>query len=171
MAFTAALAPAAKKQWASLCDALEWRWDWFSTRGPSMNLRPVERWRSKRLRGCSRLTTFDSNGLGEHKPPCRCARRLPHATPAVVHKNIGPNGPRVMHSGENAADRLHLPRFPPFASRGAAPAEACRCPNAAQPELTIVSRLLLGVPGGNGKGRGGLSAGSRAPWTWARQRA
>jgi hypothetical protein len=93
---------------------------------------------SKRLtRSISRRTVAE--GRRRHDTGCRPQEHRPRWPPAPHRRN--------------AADRLRHPQTLPSLNRGAVLASGVAgCPNAVQPELSIVSRLLIGPVGGNGKG-------------------
>jgi hypothetical protein len=148
------LSPAADTVLASLRDAMLQRWDRFSTRGSDMNPRPGAT-AHRRNRGCSsagdlRLETAQA----KHKPLHVAEGSCRHDTGCRPQEHR-PRWPPAPHR-RSAADRLRHPKTLPSLNRGAVLASGVAgCPNAVQPELSIVSRLLIGPVGGNGKGRSG----------------
>src|SRR5262249_57151591 len=96
------------------------------------------------------LFAAGEGGLKGKRPPRRCARHVPHATPAVSTRTSA-SLVRPPHPCD-AANQIG-PRDPLRSCVG----RRCYggragCPNAAQPELQIVSTPLLGRAVGDGKG-------------------
>src|SRR5262249_21446492 len=90
-------------------------------------------------------------GLGKHRPPSRCARDVPHATPVVSTRTsacVGPSAPHPCDAANQIGPHDPLPsRVGERCFGGPA-----GCPNAAQPGLQIVSTPLLGRAVADGKG-------------------
>src|SRR5262245_31472584 len=87
----------------------------FSTRGRSMTSGPVTAAAAHGLRGrefCW-LTVLDSGSeLGKDKPLHRRGRQGPHATPVVVHRNIGRCRPAPFAHGKRKKPQVAARRVP-----------------------------------------------------------
>jgi hypothetical protein len=107
------------------------RWGWISTRGRSMTLGPwTGRQRARRRRGFCWLAVW-SRGGSSRVEPSRRRTGLARATPVVLYKGMGLEGPpRPRHARRCEP----LPPSPPSMCGGAVLGRPAGCPNAVQPE-------------------------------------
>jgi hypothetical protein len=75
---------------------------------------------------------------------------MPHATPVIVHRNIGLMARKRRLRETPQADPPA--KSPPTCCRERSFGGPAGCPNVTQPELQIVNNPLLGLAAGDGKG-------------------